>query len=472
MARVTVGIDVACRADHQASLADEQGRFIWSGVRFRTRVADLERLWARVPVGAEVTVVLEPTRNAWAPLASWFTRRGAQVVMVPSTQAADLRAYYSKHTKNDRLDSRVLARLPLLHPDGLRPVAGSGPADGLRRATRRRASLMARRTAVMTRLDALVELLGPAWYDALCPAGAWEKTALAVLARYPDPAQLLRLGRSRLAAFLRTQSRGHWGTAHAEALLAAARESIVLWDGGMDFTALAEDIRAEAAQYQFLTGQIDRVDARIAALVDERDPDGILQSAPGVGPVVAGIIAGRIGDPHRFTRLSAVRKFAGLVPSVSSSGTQNTPGKVTKSGDGLLRHGAFLAADSARRTDPQLAAKYVRLMREGRHHNDAVTHLAATLLTRVVACWRDGVPYVIRDLDGTVLTPEQGRAIVAADHQIDPQTRRQRRTSRAAQTLKGRSPAGTAGRARKESRSAPALRPATTNQTKNTRRTA
>lgn len=356
MARVTVGIDVACRADHQASLADEQGRFVWSGMRFRTRVADLERLWARVPAGAEVTVVLEPTRNAWAPLASWFARRGAQVVMVPSSQAADLRAYYSKHTKNDRLDSRVLARLPLLHLDGLRPVSGTGPADGLRRVTRRRASLMARRTAVMTRLDALVELLGPAWHDALCPAGAWEKTALAVLARYPDQVQLLRLGRSRLDGFLRAQSRGHWGTGQAEALLVSARESIALWDGGLGFTALAEDIRAEAAQYQFLTGQIDLVDARIAELVDERDPDHILQSAPGVGPVVAGIIAGRIGDPHRFTRLSAVRKFAGLVPSVSSSGTQNAPGKVTKSGDGLLRHGAFLAADSARRTDPQLAA--------------------------------------------------------------------------------------------------------------------
>ena len=36
--------------------------------------------------------------------------------MVPTTQSADLRAYYSKHAKNDRLDSKLLARLPLLHP--------------------------------------------------------------------------------------------------------------------------------------------------------------------------------------------------------------------------------------------------------------------------------------------------------------------------------------------------------------------
>ncbi len=50
---------------------------------------------------AKLTVVVEPTRNAWIVVAEWFRRRGARVVMVPTTQAADLRKYYSKHTKND-----------------------------------------------------------------------------------------------------------------------------------------------------------------------------------------------------------------------------------------------------------------------------------------------------------------------------------------------------------------------------------
>ena len=34
-----LGIDIACRAAHQASLADEQGRFVWTGRRFRTTPA-------------------------------------------------------------------------------------------------------------------------------------------------------------------------------------------------------------------------------------------------------------------------------------------------------------------------------------------------------------------------------------------------------------------------------------------------
>ena len=102
-------------------------------------------------------------------LASWFRRRGAKVVLVPTTQASDLRAYYSKHTKNDHLDSKILARLPLLHPDGLREHTDTGPAAPLRRIVKQRSSIVKRRTAIYQRLDAQLELLGPAWYDALGP---------------------------------------------------------------------------------------------------------------------------------------------------------------------------------------------------------------------------------------------------------------------------------------------------------------
>jgi transposase len=111
---VTLGIDVACRAAHQASLAGPDGKFIFSGVKFFTRSDELDALLARIGRFESLTVVLEPTRNAWAPLAAWFRRHGARIVLVPTTQSADLRAYYSKHAKTDRLDSKMLARLPLL----------------------------------------------------------------------------------------------------------------------------------------------------------------------------------------------------------------------------------------------------------------------------------------------------------------------------------------------------------------------
>jgi Transposase len=88
------------------------------------------------------------------------------VVMVPPEQSADLRDYYSKHVKSDRLDSRLLARLPLLHPEGLRPAEGLGPAGPLRRAVALRGSLVKRRSVIAARLDSYLELPGPGWHAA------------------------------------------------------------------------------------------------------------------------------------------------------------------------------------------------------------------------------------------------------------------------------------------------------------------
>jgi hypothetical protein len=211
---VRIGVDIAVRAPHQATLADERGELLWSGHRFRTNPAELHQLWSKLPQGitaAEVTVVMEPTRNAWAPLAAWFRRQGAAVVLVPAERSADLRAYYAKHTKGDRLDSVLLARLPLLHPDGLYSEHGLGPGDPVRRATKLHSTLVKRRTASIARLDALLEILGPDWHAAFHGDLA-NKTPLHFLASgYGDPIAVRRMGRARLIRFLNRHSRGAWG---------------------------------------------------------------------------------------------------------------------------------------------------------------------------------------------------------------------------------------------------------------------
>lgn len=453
----TLGIDVACRAAHQASLAVD-GKIVWRGRKFFTRSVELERLWADLDLTdpAELTVVVEPTRNAWIVVADWFRRRGARVVMVPTTQSADLRAYYSKHAKNDRIDSALLARLPLLHPEGLREFTGQGPADPLRRLVKQRSSIVKRRTAVLQRLDAQLELLGPAWYDVL--GSNYGKAALMLLTRYADPHVVIRLGHARLARFLARHSHGWWAEDHAARLLAAARETLQLWGpDGMDFAELAADIAIEAEQAQVLTEQVDDLDERIANLYAEADPAGFISSAPGVGPVTSAVIAGRIGDPHRFSSLAAIRAYSGLVPKVSQSGNSNPTLGITKAGDPLLREALFAAADQARRTDPQLAAKYKRLMDTDRHHDSALCHVATILLTRIATCWRNQEHYRLRDVDGRDITPAEGRQIVKDRYKVDTKHRLNAATRR----MRARDKQAT-GRGSQESQSAPTARPAKT----------
>lgn len=454
---VRLGIDVACTAAHQASLADERGVFAWEGWRFRTTPADLERLWAKVPAGADVVVVMEPTRNAWAPLAAWFEAKGARVSVVPPEQSADLRDYYNKHTKTDRLDSKMLARMPMLHPEGLRRIDSLGPVDGFKRAVRHRASLQKRRVAASMRCDALLELLGPDWAT-MFGTTSYNKTAVAVLERYASPTALKKLGLARLTRLVIRSSRGHWREAKATEILAVAEQTLELWAaGGLDFDALADDIAIEIRQIKILDAEIADLDDRIEVDYQNADPAGIVKSAPGLGVTLAAGILARTGDFDRFHNLAGVRSFTGLVPKISQSGIEDRHHGPTKSGDPGLRQALFLAADQARKVDPTLAARYHRLIVEnGKHHNSAICTIAGVLITRIAACWRNRQLYELKDTDGRAITDTEGRQICSERYKID-------RASRAART--STPTPKEAGRDRKESLSAPVTGPPNTNAT-------
>ena len=181
----------------------------------------------------------------------------------------------------------------------------------------------------------------------------------------------------------------------------------------------------------FLDGlgdEITRLEARIDVLYEKADPARIVISAPGVGPILAEGILGRLGDAKRFADLAGVRSISGMVPKVNQSGHTETRPGITKQGDPGSRRDIWFAADLARHTDPQLAAKYHRLIVERRlHHYSAICHLATTLLTRIAACWRNDERYVIRDVDGRRITATEGRAIVKARYRIPPENRNRTR---------------------------------------------
>lgn len=456
--QVYLGIDLACKAEHRASLVASDGTVLWRGFALRTQVEELTGLWQKVLAAAgtdaSVLVVMEPTGNAWVPVKAWLKARGAKVVLVPTTQSAALREYYKRYAKNDKLDSLVLARLPLHHGDELLEHDGDGPADPLRRLTRHRAKVVKQITACWQRIDALLTLLGPGWGEAL---GSTPGAAMVeLLARYASPDKVLALGPARLARFLAKHSGGMLGAEKAAEFLAAARASRALWaEGGLDFEELAEDIAMHADTARGLRAQLKALEARMAPLAASADPDGIIASAPGVGPIGRAVIGARLGDATRFHDLAAVRAYSGLVPKENSSGTSVHQHGLTKAGDPLLREALFRCADAARKKDPRLAATYKRLMETGRHHNSAVCHIAARLLTRIAACLRSGQHYVLRDLDGTPITAERGKQIIAERYTVDPEVRAAARSQRKAQSLKGRT-----GRVPQKSPSAPTRRPA------------
>jgi hypothetical protein len=235
-------------------------------------------------------------------------------------QSADLRDYYNKHTKTDRLDSRILARLPLLHPDGLRSIDLLGPAEPLLRAVRMRSSLVKRRTATAQRPDCVVELLGPGWSDVL-GTGDYNKSSLAVLERYADPRALKKLGRKCCRRCSSGPAGERGGNPRPTSCWPGPRDSIELWAaGGLDCEELAGDIATEVRLLRHVNEEIAAMEDRIEAMYEEVDTKGIVVSTPGIGVTLSAGILGRLGDPNRFANLAGVRSFTGIVPKIDQSG--------------------------------------------------------------------------------------------------------------------------------------------------------
>ena len=382
--QLRLGIDVACRAAHQGSLADETGQ------DFRTRAEDLEQLWAMLPeeaAPADVLVIMEPTRNAWVPLAAWFRRRGGRVVLVPLGRSAGLRAYYRKHARpiaSTRVGWRG-CRCCTRRGCTTGMASGRGIPCGARPGCGRPSS---RGDDVAGRARRALELLGPAWLAA-CGADLANKTPLRFLAAGDaSPDTVKRLGQARIARFLYRHSRGAWGQRRAAKLLAAAEEALARWERELDYQQLAEDIAVEARLALYLTQEIAALDERIALQFEEADPNAILTSAPGIGAITGAQILGPLGDPNRFRSLAGVRSFSGLVPSLDASGVSERHGGQARAGDASFRETIFIAADHARRIDPTLAARYHRLMvTAGKHHNSALSHVATA---RSLASWPAG----------------------------------------------------------------------------------
>lgn len=111
----TIGIDLALTAAHKAVVMDDQQHYVTSVISFHTRAAELDSLLTRARQGAdspEVQVVMEPTGMAWFPIAVYLEQQQVPSYLVNCQEVSDLRKYYRRHAKSDRIDARVLAKLP------------------------------------------------------------------------------------------------------------------------------------------------------------------------------------------------------------------------------------------------------------------------------------------------------------------------------------------------------------------------
>jgi len=115
-----------------------------------------------------------------------------------------------------------------------------------------------------------------------------------------------------------------------------------------------------------------------------------------------------------------------MVPESDQSGDVEKKGlRMTKAGPDLVKKYAYINAEVARQWDPQIAAIYYgQMVHKGKHHVQAVCHCATHILDRVRAVLRDERPCELRDVDGTRVTREEARAIIAERYRVPAEVRK------------------------------------------------
>jgi len=456
-----IGLDLAITGPHKAIVMDETGRYVGPVFKLRTWPTELAGLLeqARQATGPDepVVVIMEPTGHAWLPVASYLGRQaGVTVYLVNTQQVADLRRYYQKHAKSDRIDSRVLTKIWLVSPEKLHRLAlPPGAMLSLKQACKHLDYLTGQVTALQNQVTALDRTIwlggwaGLVFKQAFSPTARWART------HYYDPSLVLQTGAQAIEQ--------HWhqtGLAQTEPsqwptfLVNLAQQVIAIYGDPapyVDFAAWQAEVGLKLEALAFLEAQRDQLRLQVVRPLYRRlHPSRQLETLRGVGQDSAAVLLSFVGDPQRFASQRPFRGWSGLVPRSAQSGQSESKGlRISQAGPNLLKKFAFLDANVARLWDPQLAKIYYdQMVYKGRHHTQAVCAVATHLLDRVLVILKHQRPYQLRDVDGSPVSQAQARQIVIERYTVPDEvrqrnnrrTRQARADKRAEQKLARRQP--------------------------------
>lgn len=142
----------------------------------------------------------------------------------------------------------------------------------------------------------------------------------------------------------------------------------------------------------FLSAQIDDVDGDLNKLIRSspawREADDLLQSVPGVGPVLAATLTALVPELGRLNR-KQIAALVGVAPLNNDSGARIGK-RTTWGGRSAVRSVLFMATLTARNVNPAIKAFYARLIAGGKPKMVAIVAAMRKLLTTLNAMIRSG----------------------------------------------------------------------------------
>jgi len=145
--------------------------------------------------------------------------------------------------------------------------------------------------------------------------------------------------------------------------------------------------------YRHLETRIAESTALVEKLYEEIREAQLIRTIPGFGKYLSVLVAVEIADLSRFADAAHLHAYAGVIPSVHSSGDKTYYGKIIRAGNRWLRWAAVEAVWPAIRADFDLRCFYERLARR-KGANKAKVATARRLLTIIYKVWKEQRNYI------------------------------------------------------------------------------
>ena len=383
-----IGIDIG-KNHHEASIVSPEGKQIGRSLRFATTHKGADSLMSFIfkNIGNSPCVFgMEATGHYWYPIYSFLKAKGYTIYVINPIQSDSLRKMYIRQTKNDSIDSFLIAEVIRFGQFGTTSMADENIL-AMRQLCRYRDSVISSRTEIKLRIGTIMEQIFPEYEKQF--SSLWVSTSMGILEKYLTPENIENAPIDELFEIIKDKSHNRLTKAKAISIKEAAADTFGI---KIAQDAFSFQLKQLIDRMNFLDKQIEALDCQILEYYEKFDC--YLHTIPGIGMIAAATILAEIGDINRFKSSSALVAFAGIDPTVRQSGEfSSTHNHMSKRGSPYLRHAIFLAATTCSFHNSPLNAYYKKKRDQGKHHLTATGAVARKLTTVIYAVLRDGKPY-------------------------------------------------------------------------------
>lgn len=156
---------------------------------------------------------------------------------------------------------------------------------------------------------------------------------------------------------------------------------------GVEHAELKIALSALFSQWEHLNNEIKNLEKQLIKQATEDELEAVYRSVPGIGVLIARVLATELGDMSQFPNERALFSYTGLTPCEYSSGDKVRRGRISRQGSSRLRHALTEAAWRAIRKDKLLKDDFERIAKR-RGKKRAIVAIARKLIGRVRAVFR------------------------------------------------------------------------------------